>query len=168
MTKEVKGFSFEQFAESGYLSGANASYLEMLYDQYLDDPAGVPAEWRQYFVSFSDANATPDVSHSVIQAQFAQWARENNAGTVQAPVSDRQRYVDQLVRAYRRFGHYSAKTNPLQDPVEDARLDVSSYQLSGGDMDESFEILDDVSKQSKPLTQLISDLQRIYCGSVGF
>ena len=43
MTKEVKGFSFEQFAESGYLSGANASYLEMLYDQYLDDPAGVPA-----------------------------------------------------------------------------------------------------------------------------
>ncbi|MGH8150212.1 MAG: 2-oxoglutarate dehydrogenase E1 subunit family protein, partial [Steroidobacteraceae bacterium] len=32
------------------LYGGNAAWLEeVLYDQYLNDPASVPAHWREYF-----------------------------------------------------------------------------------------------------------------------
>ena len=38
----------EQLASTP-LSGANASYVEALYEQYLRDPASVDAAWRSYF-----------------------------------------------------------------------------------------------------------------------
>ncbi len=37
-----------QYATS-HLQGANATYVEWLYEQFLAEPGSVPAEWRQYF-----------------------------------------------------------------------------------------------------------------------
>ena len=35
--------------KTGHLSGGNASYVEQLYDQFLQDPNSVPQEWRTNF-----------------------------------------------------------------------------------------------------------------------
>ena len=35
----------KQFSRTSQLSGGNAGYIEDLYEQYLADPASVPAAW---------------------------------------------------------------------------------------------------------------------------
>ena len=34
---------------TSYLFGGNAPFVEELYENYLDNPASVPDEWREYF-----------------------------------------------------------------------------------------------------------------------
>ena len=47
----------EQLASTP-LFGSNASAVEGLYEQYLDDPAAVSAGWREYFESLGDPDYT--------------------------------------------------------------------------------------------------------------
>jgi hypothetical protein len=37
------------FAETAFLYGGNADYIETLYGRWADNPASVPAEWRAFF-----------------------------------------------------------------------------------------------------------------------
>ena len=46
----------EQLASSP-LYGANAPYLEALYEQYLRDPQALDASWRQYFDALPGSRA---------------------------------------------------------------------------------------------------------------
>ena len=58
--------------KTGHLSGGNASYVEQLYDQFLQDPGSVPQEWRTYFENLpqiSDSQES-DISHLEIQKYF--------------------------------------------------------------------------------------------------
>jgi 2-oxoglutarate dehydrogenase E1 component len=60
------------FANTSFLYGANAAYIEDLYAKYEADPAAVDAEWRAFFQSLKDEKA--DV---VKNAQGASWQRPN-------------------------------------------------------------------------------------------
>ena len=64
-----------------YLFGANAPYVEELYEDYLDDPGSVPEHWREYFDQLQhspapDGRNSVDVSHAPIVTSFAQRARD--------------------------------------------------------------------------------------------
>ena len=39
----------KDFLANSYLFGGNAPFIEQLYEQWLDDPQAVPAQWREYF-----------------------------------------------------------------------------------------------------------------------
>ena len=39
----------KQFLDNSYLFGGNAPFVEELYENYLENPAAVPEEWRDYF-----------------------------------------------------------------------------------------------------------------------
>ena len=39
----------QQFRASSYLFGGNAPFVEQLYEQWLENPQAVPAQWRDYF-----------------------------------------------------------------------------------------------------------------------
>ena len=41
----------EQFVRSSHFSGANAVYVEGLYETYLHSPNSIPDEWRKFFDS---------------------------------------------------------------------------------------------------------------------
>ena len=41
--------SIETLRKSSYLYGANATFIEALYDQYIADPTSVPDAWRAWF-----------------------------------------------------------------------------------------------------------------------
>ena len=62
----------EQLASTP-LFGANASAVERLYEQYLEDPGAVPAGWRDYFESMGDPEA--EVVHSKIREELLAEAR---------------------------------------------------------------------------------------------
>src|SRR5690606_11764922 len=63
----------KQFLQSSQL-GANAAYIEDLYEQYLVDPDSVGPKWKAWFDGFKGREAG-DVPHSVVIDAIAQAAR---------------------------------------------------------------------------------------------
>ena len=60
------------FANTSFLYGGNAAYIEDLYAKYEADPAAVDAEWRSFFQSLKD-----DKSDVVKSARGASWKKPN-------------------------------------------------------------------------------------------
>ena len=61
---------------SSHLAGSNGAYVEMLYEDYLDDPNSVPEEWRRNFDLLPMVDdAAVDVPHSTIVAHFERLGR---------------------------------------------------------------------------------------------
>ena len=96
---------------SSHISGGNAVYVEALYEAYLRDPNGIPAEWRDYFDRLPQVDAVrADVPHSTVQEHFALLGRQKQrppAGTegVSTEYERKQVRVVQLAAAYRQRGH---------------------------------------------------------------
>lgn len=164
----------EQLLSSSYLSGGNASYLEQLYEQYLNNPESLDPKWRDYFQNLSKVNGSEalDVSHAAVQQQFVKLAEQTQKSYIlsdDASFERKQAAVDRLIEAYRTYGHLAAKIDPLGSvrsrPIE---LSLDFYpQLSTADYERSFraEALMGVAKAS--LREIIARLNDIYCGSLG-
>src|SRR5687768_18508847 len=72
----------KQFAQSSQL-GANAAYIEDLYEQYLVDPDSVGAKWKTYFEGLKGREAG-DVPHSAVIEQIAVAGRLAASGKLAA------------------------------------------------------------------------------------
>ncbi|MBS0350821.1 MAG: 2-oxoglutarate dehydrogenase E1 component [Proteobacteria bacterium] len=157
---------------TSYLSAANSAYLEDLYEQFLQDPNSVSSQWRDYFNSLADgqsqAGSVQDYSHRKIQEQFRQMARRPKFAADAAATPSRQEAVDQLIIAYRRFGHLDADINPLgfKDPI-DPRLELSYYSLENVDPQKKFLTRGVLPKEQAGLKEIYQALRTIYCGSIG-
>ena len=62
----------DAFAQSSFLYGGSAAYIEDLYARFQDDPSSVAAEWRDFFSGLGDEGA--DVAKN---AAGASWKRAN-------------------------------------------------------------------------------------------
>ena len=49
----------QQLWSTSHLDGGNASYVEELYELYLQDPNSVAEEWRSYFQKLPQVNGPP-------------------------------------------------------------------------------------------------------------
>ena len=131
----------EQMAASP-LSGANAAFVEALYEQYLQNPDSVDAAWRRYFDSLPNAGQ-PERAHSAVVAAVA--ARTQTPGTTAlAPppvaASEKQAAVSRLIQIYGNRGHLVARIDPLgllQRP-RPRLLDLDYGGLSEADLDTEF------------------------------
>lgn len=154
-----------------YLSGANAEYIENLYHEYLQNPQAIDSEWRSYFSSLDSAGTRPGISeaisHRQIQEQFRQLARQPKTASVTAAIPS-QEAVDQLITAYRRFGHLNAKINPLgfEEPV-DQRLELHYYQLGPAQMEQLFLTRNLLTQPKATLREIYQTLRQVYCGAIG-
>ena len=104
---------------SSHVSGGNAHYVEALYEQYLDDPAAVPEEWRNYFdqLPAPEGSASHDVPLTPVRDQFYQLGRARRTALAPAAADGeecrKQVKVLQLINAYRFRGHQKANIDPL-------------------------------------------------------
>ena len=170
-----------ELLSTSHISGANADYIEGLYEQYLSEPNAVPPEWRDYFDRLPKVD-TPtvsmhDVPHSVVREQFAKISkmRVRTEATVahdsQATEYERKQVrVVQLISAYRQRGHQRAKLDPLglaeRDPVPD--LDLSFHQLSEADLDTVFQVGSlYYGASDATLRDIVDALERTYCHTIG-
>ena len=63
--------NMETFWSTSHAAGAQSSYLESLYESYLENPSSVPDDWKIYFESLPSINgAQQDVSHKEIIERF--------------------------------------------------------------------------------------------------
>lgn len=162
--------TYKQLEKTSYLSGANASYVEELYEAFLLDPQTVDEQWRNYFYSLNgDARQSGDISHQEIRDKFIALARGPKYFTA-AAASDSavQEKVDALITAFRRFGHLNANINPLGlHAPADPRLSLEHYGLSSRDLNEKFKTRGLLNSPVDTLEAIYTKLKRIYCGTVG-
>ena len=168
----------KEFLANSYLFGANAPFIEELYENYLSNPASVPDEWREYFdrMQVLPGSQTKDVAHAPVVESFVQRAKRgefSSQRTIAAePVAPERLQVAALllVTAYRISGSRWATVDPLKRMPRPAQpeLEPAFYDLTEADLDQvvnsgSFVGLDRVS-----LRTLIQALRDTYCRNIGF
>ena len=161
------------------LAADNASYIEILYEQYLEDPDSVGSDWQTYFEQYKSPN---DAQHNAIKDQFLLLARNQTANKVSADsgssatspsknvADNKQMGVQQLISAYRRRGHRRAQLDPLhlnpRAAVED--LTLAYHNLSEADLDTVFPTGDlNIGKSEATLREIIEIMERVYCRYIG-
>ena len=133
----------EAFAETSFLYGANAPYLENIQERYRRDPKSVDAEWRAFFDGLKDAPETdgrpswqradwpPLMNGELTSALDGNWpvVAAKTAEKIKAGVEKRGSEIGDaevsratrdsvralmMIRAYRMRGHFHANLDPLQ------------------------------------------------------
>ncbi len=165
--------------QSSHLAGQNAAYIEALYEDYLEDPSTVPANWRSYFEQLPMVEGVigPDTAHSSIVSHFERLGRnrlkarpEKVATSVATEHETKQMRVQDLVSAYRHRGHKKADIDPLgmMDRPAMPVLDLAYHHLSPADLDETFQTgTFHYGDGSAKLHELVQALEQTYCGSIG-
>ncbi len=159
----------QRMKNTSLLSGGNNAFVEGLYEDYLQDPAAVPAEWRAYFDKLQTANAQHDVAHSPIQRGFLELAKHHAETSVHADEARKQAAVLQLINAHRFLGARIADLDPLKRQLkpEIAELNPAYYGLTEADMEATFFTGSLVGGVRMTLREIYQRLRRIYCSSVG-
>jgi 2-oxoglutarate dehydrogenase E1 component len=157
---------------TSYLYGANAPFIEALYEAYLRDPSSVQARWRDYFDELQRLDrGAPDVSHREVQDRFVRLVRERTgrAGVAPAQLGEKQFGVLQLISAYRFLGVRHADIDPLKRHEKPAvpELDPAFYGLTDADLDTVFRTGTLVGPAQMTLRELLAFLRETYCGTIG-
>jgi 2-oxoglutarate dehydrogenase E1 component len=173
------------------LYGGNAAYLEeFLYEQYLNDPASVPAAWRDYFDRLGP-HAAGERARGPIEAAIAARARSapaapaapgsqagssaaaSGAAEAQAgsPASAKQAAVSRLIQIWTNRGHLLAKLDPLglTEHPRPRVLALDYFGLSDADLDTVFftgSRMEAVPRRMK-LRDILAQLEAIYAGTIG-
>ena len=144
-----------------------ASFVEDLYEQYLQNPASVNDEWRSYFDALPawDKPAA-EIPHAPIRRAF------ETTSLSMAPDADHERKqvkVLQLINAHRFLGLRIANLDPLNrhEKPDVPELNPAYYGFSEADMGTTFDTGSLVSAQRLTLGEIIRLLREIYCGSIG-
>jgi 2-oxoglutarate dehydrogenase E1 component len=165
--------------DSSHMAGGNASYVEELYEIYLENPQNVPDTWKSIFDELPAVEGVSvETNHSSIREEFKKLAAlgpaarmgANHASASDAPTDERQVKVLQLINAYRFRGHQHANLDPLglwkQERVRD--LELSHHNLSESDFETIFNLGSyAVDAEKMKLGDLFKSLNRTYCGSIG-
>ena len=168
----------EHFYRTSLFSGANAGYIEDLYEIYLHDANALPEQWRAFFDSLPrvDGVAT-DTSHQTIRNHFELLGRRRarpipapGSGGVNIEHERKQVKVQQLISSYRSRGHKLAKLDPLglmvRDEVPDLQLPF--HGLTEADLDTTFQAGTlYIGKEEATLREIVDALKATYCGHVG-
>jgi len=160
-----------------YLAGSNADYLELLYEDFLQNPNSVPSDLRNFFQNLpsSKSQNSTEIPHSKIRQQFLSLAKKSFKPSItNAVVSDdfaqKQIAVLRLIQAFRMRGHKAANLDPLglwQRAIP-KDLTLAHYGFSEADLDKVFKTgVLYFDTDNATLRQINSYLQQTYCASIG-
>ena len=168
----------QQLWSTSHLDGGNASYVEELYELYLQDPNSVAEEWRSYFQKLPQVNghAGSDVAHSTVRDHFLHLAKSNrrpqaaSGGAVSSEHEKKQIDVLRLIQAFRMRGHQASNLDPLglwkREEIVD--LTLADYDLTDADLDTVFRTGElQIGKDEATLREILDALQVTYCSNFG-
>ncbi|HKI57410.1 MAG TPA: 2-oxoglutarate dehydrogenase E1 component [Trueperaceae bacterium] len=157
------------------LDSASLTYVEELFERYLQDPGDVPESWR---VTFARMPLNGLAQRRRLGPSFRPRSLFNPGGGASAAASERaldragsdaatlQQRVERLVRNYRVRGHRLADLSPLgREPFEAPELDPSHYGFSEADMGRA--VLETTFPSARTLGEVIEALKETYTRSIG-
>ncbi|MEI6729710.1 MAG: 2-oxoglutarate dehydrogenase E1 component [Pseudomonadota bacterium] len=175
--------------DSQEVFSANAAYIEMLYEKWVQNPSDVSADWQQFFAGQgrSDHPLTRP-SWSKNTANFVddsvpppQAPKANGAKPVQAAPQAAVAGVDveqatrdsiqalMLIRNYRVRGHLIASYDPLglEWPKPQPELDPAAYGFEKKDYNRKIFLDGVLGFQYATMKEILATLQAIYCNGIG-
>ncbi|WP_133139912.1 2-oxoglutarate dehydrogenase E1 component [Legionella genomosp. 1] len=154
----------------GYLSGGSMAYVDGLYEDYLQDPDSVPADWQAVFSKMAAENRGngQDVAHREVRDYFLQNASRKKTAVVSSEDS-KQYQIAHLVNAYRAYGHHAARLDPLDmaERISVPSLELGYHHLTESDLNRSFYVGNNFNGSEMPLKDLYKALRDTYSGSIG-
>jgi len=162
----------DQLATSA-LSGANAGFIEDLYELFLKDATSVDPTWAAYFTGLK-GGATKEVAHGEVRERLLarQQAPAMSRASASADVaSAKQGAVSRLIQVYANRGHLIARLDPLglQDRGKPYVLNLDHFDLTDADLDTEFftgSRIEAIRTRSK-LKDILATLKFIYCDTIG-
>jgi 2-oxoglutarate dehydrogenase E1 component len=166
--------SFEKQKLESYLSAQNLAYIEALYEDYLEDSLELPDEWKQCFDHLPiEKGAKKEALHSAIKAYFQKAVKEKNKGALEHDLSHDadQKNVEDLVNAYREYGHLASTINPLENIKKETprQLQLSTYKLNSSDLQKTFATPSPLfsNQPQATLSEIQSALEQTYSKNIG-
>jgi 2-oxoglutarate dehydrogenase E1 component len=162
----------DQLATSA-LSGANAGFIEDLYELFLKDATSVDPTWAAYFAGLK-GDTTREVAHGEVRERLLarQQAPAMSRASASADVaSAKQGAVSRLIQVYANRGHLIARLDPLglQDRGKPYVLNLDHFDLTDADLDTEFftgSRIEAIRTRSK-LKDILATLKFIYCDTIG-
>ena len=167
----------EQLASTP-LSGANAGYVEALYEQYLRIPpgsirAGAAISMRCRPDRRGERAHGPVIAAVAARTQAGRLRTRRQRPRLrrEASASEKQAAVSRLMQIYSNRGHLIAQIDPLgllQRPRPRV-LDLDYAGLSDADLDTEFYTAsrNEWIAQRATLREIIARLETVYCGHIG-
>jgi len=136
----------------------NADLLDQNYEQWRKDPASVDPVWSAFFEGFELGSVQPKNGAATTQTS-------TTTASAEGPLQTR---VDGLVYAYRTLGHTIANLDPLADErPQNPLLTLRELGFSEKDLDLTVGSKFLLGGKEMKLREMIAELERIYCGSIG-
>ncbi len=136
-----------------YISNADVGYIDQLYQNYRQNPAGVDPTWQKFFEGYDFSS---------------QRYGDNGHGAAEGG-NIKETFVRALIFAYRSFGHLKSNTNPVRERRDHGvQLDHTNFGLTDADLDTEFDIASEVGMPKSSLKKIIERLKFLYLGPIGF
>jgi len=140
-----------------YISNAEASYIDDLYQQFKEHPDSVDPSWQKFFEGFEFS----------LQKYGANGASSTTA--TGESLTFKELGVRNLIHAYRSRGHLKSDTNPIRPRRKHkVLLEPEDFGLSKEDLDTEFEVGEMIGLGKSSLRNIIDALNKVYLGSIGF
>lgn len=136
-----------------YISNADVSYVDQMYQNYKKDPGSVDVTWQKFFEGYD----------------FSVERFGDQPAAASDGISIKETHVRTLIHAYRSRGHLKSLTNPVR-PRRDHKvpLDHTSYGLTDLDLDSEFDVGIEIGLGRTTLRKIIEKLKTVYLGPIGF
>jgi 2-oxoglutarate dehydrogenase E1 component len=163
--------NMKELEATSHLFGANAPFVEALYESYLSDPASIAEEWRRQFDAWQSGGKA-DIPTSAIEVSFRNL-RPTAAPAAQSTGSETAKALKvlQFIRAHRVMGSRYSQLDPLKrlerTPVPE--LELEYYGLAEADMESEFSAgsWQGDGKAVMKLRDIVAAVKRTYCGTIG-
>ena len=177
------------FEKTSFLQGSNSNFIKELYLKYLNNSKSIPQSWKEFFDGL-------DEDQEVIKKEILgpSWSpkKNNTLKTIIAekdvaedkeipingtPVSQENYEKEKeqsvkaiaLIRAYRIRGHLIANLDPLgmMERKYLHELHPSDHGFNKEDYDKKIFLHSYMEKGYSTVNEIISNLKRIYCSTIG-
>ena len=121
---------------------AHPSYLENLYQSYLENPASVDESWKAFFMGFDLARSNSSSENGHKEVSTIQFSSKE---------------------------HLLSDTNPIRKRRDrKPHLQLQDFGLTEQDLSQKFQAGELIGKAQSSLKEILDHLQKIYCQTIGF
>ena len=165
--------TMSDYMSDSHTSGGHLSYLEDLYESYLQDPDSISEEWKAYFNDLPFQNGSQkDSSHLDVIKHFQNVSRRSvpRAKVISQEKNPLEAKVQTLIKAYRDYGHTAADLDPLgiAEKVIHSDLHQTEGLFNADELSNTVNCNFPIgSSVEYELSDLIDRLKTTYCKNIG-
>lgn len=171
-------------SQDTFLQGNNASYVDEMYEAWLQDSKSVHISWDAYFKNLNGsrpASLAYQAPPTIIPTPVGSLSMVPDSNTVQGEDVMTHLKTQLLVRAYEVRGHLKATLDPLHVSFGESKshpspkeLTLEYYNLSENDLEKEITLgpgilpkFKDHGIKSMKLKDIINYCEKIYCSNYG-